>query len=294
MSVQYVSRKVSFIAVCLVLSIGISQSAFSQVEQQISLDEVQQQIIDLRNEFKLRIQKAEEDRSAIQQNVKVKLEDMLARQQSPDATTYTELKEELAQLETVLASYDQSITSLEETLETLESTMNAHLDTIEATLAEIEIQGLLRPPARQELHVIPEGTPTPTEGAPPMLEIPAGQLFRAAYKFYMEGDYDTAIAGFEKYLVDFPQTELAGAAQYWIAESFAKLEEYATAVEEYDRLIKKYPQNDKLADAYYGKGIALLRVGKSAEAKSLFLYVQDHFPGTIAAQKAGNRLKELP
>ena len=110
---------------------------------------------------------------------------------------------------------------------------------------------------------------------------------------YMEGDYETAIAGFQKFLADYPNHQLVGAAQYWIAESFAKLEEYETAVQEYDYLIEKYPQNDKIADAYYGKGIALLQLGKFNEAKYHFTYVVEHFPGTGAAQKAGNRLEEL-
>jgi tol-pal system protein YbgF len=177
--------------------------------------------------------------------------------------------------------------------------MNAGLDKIEMALAAIEVSGI----RRQGTAVEPDGLPVPqatelSEGSQPeedvpMLQIPPGQLFRAAYGFYMDGDYDTAIAGFQKYLFDYPDTQLAGAAQYWIAESLAKLEEYEIALQEYDRLLTQYPQNDKLPDGYYGKASVLAKLGQTEEARQLLHYVLDHFGGSIAARKAENRLQEM-
>ncbi len=118
-----------------------------------------------------------------------------------------------------------------------------------------------------------------------------GQLFRAAYGFYRDADYETAIAGFQKYLEDFPDGQLTGAAYYWIAESLMKLDEYELAIQEYQRLIQQYPRNDKVPDAYYGIGVAELKFGQTEQARARFQYVVDHFGGTIAAQKAQNRLQ---
>jgi tol-pal system protein YbgF len=294
MRFQNIKRKLFLIiGLCLLILSGIGSMSFGQVEGQAdSLDDIQNQIIALRNEFKLWIQRAEGDRIAIQKNIKAKLEDLKTAQQSTD-TTYPELKNEMEQLQALIESYDESISTLEQTLDSIESTLHDQLDTIEATLGEIKAQGLVtksRERASDDTHDV-EATPSPDAL---LIDIPAGQLFRAAYRFYMEGDYDTAIAGFQKFLADFPNSDLAGAAQYWIAESLANVEEYEIAIQEYDRLLQKYPQSDKLAAAYYGKALTLLKLERIDEARSLFMYVRDHFPGSIDAKKSENRLTELP
>ncbi len=272
-------KKILQIGICLFMVVGLGNNAFGQADREKTLNEIQNQIISLRNEFKLRIQKAEQDRLAIYEHIQTKLEDLITNQQSLN-TSYPEFKEKVEELASLLDMYSGKIATLEQVLDTMESTMNQNLDTIEMQLANIKQQGLQK-------------SPTPQPEPSPSFDFAPGELFRAVYRVYMDGDYEIAIAGFQKYLMEYQNTQLAGAAQYWIAESFAKLEEYETAVEEYDRLIKKYPQDDKVADAYYGKGIALLRLEKPAEANFNFTYLVEHFPGTVAAKKADNRLKEL-
>ena len=72
-----------------------------------------------------------------------------------------------------------------------------------------------------------------------------------------------------------------------------KLEEYEIALQEYNRLLNSYPRNDKVPDAHYGIGSALLKMGNTNEAQTKFRYVADHFGGTIAAKKAQKRLEEF-
>jgi len=279
-----VLKKILQASICIFITLGVCNHSFGTVEDEKTLNKIQQQIISLRNEFKLRLQKAEKDRLKIHEHIQIKLEELINSQQSLN-TSYPEFKANVEKLSFDLDTYSDKIAALEQVLETIESTMNEHLDTIETQIVAIKRQGIKR---------APDITPTPTSGDPQQdPRFAPGQLFRVAYRFYMEGDYDTAIAGFQKFLADYPNHQLAGAAQYWIAESFVKLAEYEIAVQEYDYLIKKYPQNDKIPDAYYRKGMALLKLEKFAEASSLFTYVLEHFPGTAAAKKAGNRLEEL-
>lgn len=279
------------------LLVGGAPPVFSQQAQDLSgpLNAIQQDIIALRNEFKLWIQKAERDQETIQQHIGAKLDELLA-QTKDSASAYPERLKKATQLQSAIDSYSPGINNLEQTVEAIEATMAGHLAQIELTLAKIKVYGVFT----QQTAAEPGGLPVPevtevpeTQEDVPILEIPPGQLFRAAYRFYMDGDYDTAIAGFQKYLIDYPGTQLAGAAQYWIAESLAKVEEYDIALEEYDRLITQYAQNDKLPDAYYGKASVLLKLGQTDEARSLLQYVIDHFRGTIAARKAENRLQDL-
>lgn len=286
-----------FICLGCLLVCSVPDVAIGQTQQQEPFEQLQQQIITVRNEFKQWIQRSEKDREAIQEYVEEHLEELLSEHEDSQPY-YPELQEHVERVHSTIENYSAGIDALEQSVATFESTMNEQLDQIEATLADIKIRGLPKPHREREPVAPPpvsdEGVEAPLEELPPPLEIPPGQLFRAAYKFYMESDYDTAIAGFQKYLFDYPDTQLTGAAQYWIAESLSKLEEYDIAIEEYDRLIASYPQSEKLPDAYYGKAMALLKVGQPADAKVLFQYVLDHFRGTIAAKKAENRLQELP
>jgi tol-pal system protein YbgF len=290
-------KKLLLMSFCLVITLGFNNYSSGQtvdksktaVDKTVeTLNEIQNQIISLRNEFKLRVQKAEEDQVTIYEYIQTKLEELINSQQSLNKS-YPAFKEKVEELKTLLDTYNDKIMTLEQTVDTMESTMYENLDNIEQRIADIKSQGLDRTPKTVEHDGSDESQTEP----PPSLDFAPGDLFRAVYRVYMDGDYEIAIAGFQKYLADYPNTQLAGAAQYWIAESFAKLGEYGMAVEEYDRLISNYPQNDKVADAYYGKGIALLRLERPTEANSQFTYVVEHFPGTIAAKKAGNRLEEI-
>lgn len=281
-----------------VLMFGFTQAVFGQAQTVDPFDEVQQEIIALRNEFKQWTQKAEQDQGLIHQHIGDKLKELLDQAKDYNAA-YPERLEKVQQVQAAIDSYNSGLETLERTLTIIEEKMNAGLDEIETTLTEIEVRGVQRRSTAAEPGGLPVPDATglvegsqPEEGVP-MLQIPPGQLFRAAYGFYMEGDYDTAIAGFQKYLIDYPDTQLAGAAQYWIAESLAKVEEYDIALQEYDRLLTQYPQNDKLPDGYYGKASVLLKLGQTEEARQLLQYVVDHFGGSIAARKAENRLQEI-
>lgn len=258
---------------------------------------IQQDIIALRSEFKQWVQKAEQDQETAQEHIGEKLAEVVEISRE-GLSPYSERVEQLQELQASLESYDAGIAGFEAVLTELESRLMTHLDQIETTLADVKARGIPRQRVAAEPGGLPvpsaaDGSPDASSGNGPMMQIPPGQLFRAAYKFYMEGDYDTAIAGFQKYLFDYPDTQLAGAAQFWIAESLSKVEEYEIALQEYERLLTQYPDNDKLPDGYYGKAAVLLKLNRTDEARQMLQYVTDHYQGTIAARKAESRLREL-
>ncbi len=249
-------------------------------------EELQQVVISLRREFKLQMAQAEQDRRLIYENIQVKFKDLMNKQEVHNSSQ-PEITQKAQTLLALLQEYDKDLTLLEHALNTIETTMNQNLDDLETQLASIKKRGISRP---MPVTAAESEEPEPESSS---FEFSPGQLFRAAYRIYMDGDYEIAIAGFQKYLQEYPDTQLAGAAQYWIAESLAKLDEYDIAIQEYQRLLQQYPLNDKIADAHYGIGAAMLKLGRDSEAQSNFTYVVVHFPGTIAAQKAQNRLDSI-
>lgn len=276
------SQRLVSISIGCLLMFGLGQESFGASDQKNALAEIQNQIIALRNEFKGQIEKVAKDQATIDEYLRTRLENLLNTQQALN-TSYPAYKDQVNTLAATLNAYNDKITALEQGVANIETAMNQNLDSVATQLAGIKKHGLKR---------AAKAANTPAADEPPPLDVSCGQLFRAAYRFYMDNDYETAVAGFQKYLADCPNTPLTGAAQYWIAEAFGRLGAYDAAIQEYDTLIKKYPQNDKVADAYYGKGMALLKLGKPAEATPLFAYVLKLFPGTIAAKKAEAQLKQ--
>ena len=271
---------------CIFMMLGICQDSFgAMTDQSQIINEIQQQIITLRKEFNLRMEKMEGDHQTIAENIQSKFTTLLNEQQTLN-TSQPKLTEKVQNLQSVLNRYNNQIDLLEQTLNAMETTMSKSLDTIEAQIVAVKRQGGVRRPS--------VASTVPPEQSKPESEpdFAPGQLFRTAYRFYIDGEYDIAIAGFYKFLEDYPNAQLAGAAQYWIAEALAKMEEYEVAIQEYNQLIKAYPTDDKIPDAHYGIGVALAKLGRIDEAKSQLRYVIDHFAGTVASQKAQNRLQE--
>ncbi len=262
--------------------------------EKVTLEQLQQQIIRLRREFKARMAQAEQDRELVKKTLQKKFQQFAEEQdafsQKPPQVTQ-QAKELLASLE----GFETQLAAFEQSLERLDTTMTHNLETLKSRLAQVKRQGVPR-------QTVTAPVPSAEEATPPAEQTPAssssfdfspGQLFRAAYRIYMDGDYEIAIAGFQKYLEEYPNTQLAGAAQYWIAESLSRLEEYDIAIQEYERLIQQYPGNDKIADAQYGIGAALMKLEQTDAARQKFQDVVSHFPDTIAARKAQSHLNRL-
>ncbi len=260
----------------------------SPTDKKAALAQIQDDILTFRSEFKARMARAAEDRHAVYDNLHEKLDDMKSMHDDSSGK-----KEELAKgFQTLLSEiekYGEQISALEQSLTTTETAMTERLDAVEKGAKSGKLT------KRPAIADMPAAEETPAEGEQEdSLNLGAGELFRLAHRYFMEKEYDVAIGGFHKFLTDFPDHQLAGSAQFWIAESFLQIDEYDIALQEYANLIKKYPRNEKLADAYYGTGVALLKQGKTDEAKKALQYVIDQFGDTLASNKAQTRLKDLP
>ena len=293
----------SLATVLLMLAIsGPARNVSGATEREQVIQQIQEQIISFRKEFKQRVARDEEDREAVYKNIHQKFS-ALNDSQVALSESEPEMLKQLEKIQPELEKYGARISVLEEMMTAMETTMQNRLDELEAQL-EAEKTGVVSgnvPPRKPigtgyvvpetlQENILEEGAEEEEESG--SLNLSEGELFRLAYRFYTEGDYDVAIGGFQKYLIDYPEGQLAGPAQYWIAESFLKLEDYEISRQEFERLIANYPRDNKVADAHYGIGVALLKLGNVAEAQTKFQYVVDHFGGSIAAERAQRRLEE--
>jgi tol-pal system protein YbgF len=140
-----------------------------------------------------------------------------------------------------------------------------------------------------------------TSGAPPPPAPPAGggggsdpkTLYDASYNDYLKGSYDLAVRGFQQYLADFPGTDLADNATYWIGESWYRQRRYRQAIQQFDEVLARYGRSDKTAAALLKKGYAHLELGERPLGISELQKVLRQFPNGDEANLARQRLREI-
>jgi len=137
---------------------------------------------------------------------------------------------------------------------------------------------------------------TGSNGGAPASALPppsADVLYANGRRDFDGGNYDLARQEFSDYLKYYPDTELAGNAQFYMGEvSFAQ-KRYQDAVSNYDSVLLNYPKSFKLAAARLKKGLALLELGQQAAGIRELREVVRRNPGTEEARRANAKLHEL-
>lgn len=127
--------------------------------------------------------------------------------------------------------------------------------------------------------------PAPTPGP--------NQLFTAGRDQLNRGSTSTARTLFQELLTTYPDHELAGEAQYWIAESLAKEKKVAAADAAYAAVVAAYP-NDRVApNALYKRAQLAVGQGNLPQARQLLQQVIARYPRSDEAALAADQLKTL-
>ena len=122
---------------------------------------------------------------------------------------------------------------------------------------------------------------------------PADVLYNNALRDYNAARYGLALSQFQDYLKYYPTTDLAGNAQFYIADVEYRSGNFAGAVADYDKVLEQFPGGNKAAAARLKKGYALLELGrKDAGIRELNALIQ-RYPRTIEATQARERLQKL-
>lgn len=172
---------------------------------------------------------------------------------------------------------------LENRLARLESGQSSALPPGKSERAE-EFQGSKpRPSDSQEMTPMITGTPpiTPTSA------------FNLAYNDYLNGRYDLAVTGFQRFLKDFSATSLAPVAQYWLGEAYFSKKEYPKAIQAFERVVTDFPHSEKVPAALYKLGLATAEAGDSAKARGYLKKVIQDYSTSDEAKLAKNKLADI-
>ena len=110
--------------------------------------------------------------------------------------------------------------------------------------------------------------------------------FNLAYNDYLNERYDSAVAGFQRFTIEFSGTSLIPDACYWLGESYYQQREYVQAMHTWERFLTEYPGNEKEPAALYKTGIAAGEVGDFVKLKKFLKQVIAEFPSSDEAKLA--------
>jgi tol-pal system protein YbgF len=136
--------------------------------------------------------------------------------------------------------------------------------------------------------------PPATGGAPAgMPGVASDTLYQNALRDFTTGKYDMSQQEFGAYVKNYPNTDLASNAQFYIGEISYQQGNYKDAIAQYNLVLNNYPQSYKLSASLLKKGMAELELGMKATGIRDLKEVVRRFPGSDEARRAQAKLKEL-
>ncbi len=118
-------------------------------------------------------------------------------------------------------------------------------------------------------------------------------LYQNALRDFTTGKYDMAQQEFGDYVKNYPNTDLASNAQFYIGEISYQQGNYKDAITQYNLVLNNYPQSYKLSASLLKKGMAELELGMKATGVRDLKEVVRRFPGSDESRRASAKLKEL-
>lgn len=177
----------------------------------------------------------------------------MRKQQADLVVKMTDLGGNLQALNSQLESSQQRMSSLSQKLDDLQADLSRRLSVLSG-----QVTGTGQ-------------TSTPSSSNP-------GDMLRLALADYQAAKYELALVGFRNIISQFPKSEVAPQAQFYIGESEFARKNFLDASREYDRMASTYPKSDFAPKALYKKGISFQQLGKQHEAKEAFRELIKEYP----------------
>ena len=110
---------------------------------------------------------------------------------------------------------------------------------------------------------------------------------------FRDGDLEGARRGFSTFIANYPNSDLAPNARYWLGEAYYGSKDFKRAIDAFDRGESDYPPSEKGPAAILKKGYAYLALKDKKRASSAFKQVVTLYPRSPEAGKASDKLVQL-
>lgn len=266
-----VSKLALVFALLLIVSLPLSAGTKEQLIQ------LQTQVQALQDQM-ARMQQSFDERMGVMRNLVEQSTDSVNRLNNSLATFDQGVKTQITDSGGKMDQVSTQVQSLQDSV-----------DELKTRLAKVSKQLEDMQAAQQNMAAPAVGGTGMTQGQAP----PADVLYNNALRDYNAAKYELAQQQFGDYMKFYSTTELAGNAQFYIADILYRQGEFARAVQEYDKVLEQFPGGNKAAAAQLKKGYALLEIGQRDAGLRELRSLVGRYPRTIEATQARDRLKKL-
>jgi len=139
------------------------------------------------------------------------------------------------------------------------------------------------------------GLPTPDTVSRDTAPTPETEkaAYDRAFQSLKELKYADAAEQFKAFLQQYPDSEFADNAQYWLGESYYVTRNYDIALDAFQNLLSKYPQSPKVPDSLLKIGYTHYELKQWDQARAALEQVQQQYPNTTLARLAESRLRSM-
>jgi tol-pal system protein YbgF len=114
-----------------------------------------------------------------------------------------------------------------------------------------------------------------------------------AYALFKEKKFDQAMTSFQQFLEEYPKSDRADNAQFWIGECLMGLKQYDRAILAFQQVIEKYPKGNKVPSAMLRQAMAFTEIDDKTSSQLLLKKVVKEFPNSDEAKTAQAKLDKM-
>jgi len=116
------------------------------------------------------------------------------------------------------------------------------------------------------------------------------KLYNKALDLVRSGRIDDAVPLLQRYLDEYPRTELAYNALYWLGECYYKKTEFNKAIDEFKKILSEHPTANKVPAALLKMGFSYQELQQTPQALESFQRIVREFPNDPVQPIAQKRI----
>ena len=161
------------------------------------------------------------------------------------------------------------------------------------TTRPVEDAPEVRAPMESQSQVIGIGQPVAQSQSPAASAADEKAAYDMAFQALKELRYADAAEDFQSFLDQYPNSEYADNAQYWLGESYYVTRNYDIALKAFQTLLDQYPESPKGPDALLKVGYTHYELEQWDSARAALTQVQENYPDSTLSRLAENRLRSM-
>ncbi len=170
--------------------------------------------------------------------------------------------------------------------------LNDSVDELKARLTKMS--STLEAIQNAQTNIPPPGAQPGQPGDTPQTQAPPPDvLYNNALRDYNAGKYDLASQEFGDYMKYYANTDLAGNAQFYLADLEYRQGNFEAAANDFDKVLEQYPGGNKAPAAQLKKGMALQQLGRRSDAVREYQSLIQRYPRSLEADQARKQLRAL-